>query len=46
MKKEETFEEYWDRCEILITKCKREKVNEKFYYMMSTMIIDKAEKKW
>ena len=44
MKKEETFEEYWDRCEILITKCKREKVNEKFYYMMSAMIIDKAEK--
>ena len=44
MKKEETFEEYWDRCEILITKCKREKVNEKFYYMMSAMIVDKAEK--
>ena len=29
MKKEENFEEYWDRCEILITKCKKEKVNEK-----------------
>ena len=30
MKKEENFEEYWDRCEILLTKCKREKINEKF----------------
>ena len=27
MKKEENFEEYWDRCEILLTKCKREKMN-------------------
>ena len=45
MKKDETFEEYWDRCEILITKCKKEKVNEKFYYMMSTMMINKAEEK-
>ena len=44
MKKEENFEEYWDRCEILLTKCKREKINEKFYYMMAAMIVDKAEK--
>ena len=29
MKKDETFEEYWDWCKILITKCKKEKVNEK-----------------
>ena len=39
MKAEENFEEYWDRCKILITKCKREKINEKFYYMMATMIV-------
>ena len=26
------------------TKCKREKINEKFYYMMAAMIVDKAEK--
>ena len=45
MKDDETFEEYWDRCEIMITKCKREKVNEKFYYMMSAMIKNKAEEK-
>ena len=44
MKAEENFEEYWDRCEILLTKCNREKVNEKFYYMMAAMIVDKAEK--
>ena len=44
MKNEENFEEYWDRCEILLTKCKREKINEKFYYMMAAMIVDKAEK--
>ena len=44
MKKEENFEEYWDRCEILLTKCKREKINEKFYYMMAAIIVDKAEK--
>merc|ERR1712237_206287 len=45
MNAEESFEEYWDRCEILITKCKREKINEKFYYMMATMMVNKAEKK-
>ena len=39
------FEEYWDRCEIMITKCIREKVDEKFYYMMSAMIINKAKEK-
>merc|ERR1712237_187748 len=45
MEAEESFEEYWDRCEILITKCKREKINEKFYYMMATMFVNKKEKK-
>jgi len=27
-----------------LTKRKREKINEKFYYMMAAMIVDKAEK--
>ena len=44
MKSEENFEEYWNRCEVLITKCKRENIKEKFYYMIAAMIVDKAEK--
>ena len=30
--------------EILITKCRQEQIEKKNYYMMASMIVDKAEK--
>ena len=43
MKEDESCEKYWDKFQALVTKCQTEKINEKLYYLLGNMMINKAK---